>query len=50
VNVFITNLHKDAAALSEEFPRQEQPVAQVGEVRVDAQLLGVAEGFDLLRL
>ena len=50
MDVLIGNLHEDGAAFGEQFARQEQPVAQVGEVGVDAQFPGIAKGADLLRL
>jgi len=50
VDVLIADLHENAAALGEQLPRQQQAVAQVGEVGVDAQLPSVPEGADLLRL
>ncbi len=50
MQILIRNLHKHAPRLVQQFLRQQQPVAQVGEVGVDAQLPGVAEGLDHLRL
>ncbi len=50
VHVLVADLHEDAAALGEELARDRQAVAQVGEVRVDAELPGVAERLDLLGL
>jgi hypothetical protein len=50
VQVLVVDLDEDGAALGEEFSRQKQTVAQVGEIRVDAQCPGVAVGLDLLRL
>ena len=50
MNILITDLHKHTAALSQQFPRHDQPVAQISQVRMDAQLPGIPEGLDLLRL
>ena len=50
MHVLVADLHEDAATLGQQFPHQQQAVAQVGEVGVDAQLPGVAESADLLRL
>ncbi|OQA95709.1 MAG: hypothetical protein BWY25_02366 [Chloroflexi bacterium ADurb.Bin222] len=50
MHVLIPNLHEHAAALRQQLAGHGQPVAQVGQVGVDAQLPGVAEGADLLRL
>ncbi|MDW8012704.1 MAG: hypothetical protein RMJ47_06950 [Bacteroidota bacterium] len=50
MQVLVVDLHEDRAALGEEFACQEQPIAQVGEVGMDAEPPGVAVGFDLLRL
>ena len=50
VQIFIADLHKDAACIREEFVGHGEPVAQVGEVGVDAEGPGVAVGFDHLRL
>lgn len=45
VDVFIGDLDKDGAGFAQEFPLQEQAVAQVGEVGVDAEFPGVAEAL-----
>ena len=50
VQVLIGNLHKHTARFVQQFPRQQEPVAQVGKVGVDAQLPGVPERLDHLRL
>jgi len=50
VDVLIPDLHKDTAGFMKQLPRQQQPVAEIGEVGVDAEFPGVAEGADLLRL
>ncbi len=49
VQVLVVDLYEDAAAFGQQFARQQQAVAQVGQIRVDAQLPGVAVGFDLFR-
>jgi hypothetical protein len=50
MDILVADLHKDAAGFVQQFAGQQQAVAQVGEVGVDAQFPGVAEGADLLRL
>jgi hypothetical protein len=50
VQVLVADLYEARAAFVQYLPRQQQPIAQVGQVRVDAQLPGVAEGADHLRL
>ena len=50
MDVFVSDLDEDASGLREEVPGDGEAVAQVGEVGVDAELPGVAEGFDLLDL
>jgi hypothetical protein len=50
VQVLVVDLHEDGAAFGEQFPRQKEPIAQVGQVGVDAQLPGVAIRLDLLWL
>jgi hypothetical protein len=50
VQVLVVDLHEDGAAFGEQFPRQQEPIAQVGQVGVDAQLPGVAIRLDLLWL
>ena len=50
MHVLIADLHEDAAGLGEQVAGDDEPVAQVGQVGVDAELPGVAEGRDLLRL
>jgi len=36
MQICVTNLHKDAAFLMQQFTRQQKPVAQVGEIRMNA--------------
>jgi len=50
VQVLVIDLDEDRAAFVKEFPRQKQAVAKVGKVGVDAELLGVPVGLDLLLL
>ena len=50
MHILITNLHKHAPAVGQQFPRQQQAVAQIGQVGMDAQFPGVPESFDHLRL
>ena len=50
MDILIADLHEDGAGLGEQIAGDGEPVAQVGEVAVDAVAPGVAEGFDLLRL
>ena len=50
MHILVPDLHEDAAALGEQVAGGGEAVAEVGEVAVDAQLPGVAEGLDLLRL
>ena len=50
MDVLVADLDEAAAALGEQVPRDDEPVAQVGEVRVDAEFPGVAECLDLLDL
>ena len=47
VDVFVGDLDEAGAGLVEEFAGGEEAVAEVGEVGVDAEFPGVAEGFDL---
>ena len=50
VQVLIRNLHEDRARLGEQITRQQQTVAQIGEVRVQPQLPGIPVSLDHLRL
>ena len=50
MHILIADLHEDGAGVGEQIAGDGEPVAQVGEVAVDAVAPGVAEGFDLLRL
>ena len=50
VDVLITDLYKATSALVQEFMRKQQSsIAEIGEVRVDAEFPGVSEGSNLLR-
>ena len=48
MDIFIADLDEDGAGVGEEVPSEDESVAEVGEVGVDAIAPGVAEGFDLL--
>ena len=50
MNIFIADLDEDAAAFGEEFAGDGEPVAEVGEIGMDAEFPGVAEGADLFGL
>jgi len=50
MNIFRSNLHETTAALGQQVARHGQPVAQIGQVGVDAVLPGVAEGAHLFGL
>ena len=50
MDVLVADLDEDRARLGEQVARDRQPVAQVGEVAVDAVAPGVAERLDLLGL
>ena len=50
MDVLIADLHEDRAGLGEQIAGDGEPVAQVGQVAVDAVAPGVAERLDLLRL
>ncbi len=50
MHILIPNLHKDRARIGQQIPRHGQPVAQIGQVGMNAVAPGIAEGFDLLRL
>ena len=49
LQILIRNLHKHTPRLAQQLLRQQQPVAQVGQVGVNPQLPGVAESLDHLR-
>jgi hypothetical protein len=49
MQILIADLHEDAAGIGEEFAGHRQAVAQVGEVRVDAERPGVAVRLDHFR-
>ena len=48
MNILITNLHKDAAAVCQQLFGDNQPVTEVGEVGVNTEGPRIAVGFDLL--
>ena len=50
MHVLVADLHEDAPALGQQFAGDDEPVAEVRQVGVDAELPGVAERLDLLRL
>jgi hypothetical protein len=50
MHVLVADLDEDAAGLGEQVAGGGEAVAEVAEVAVDAQLPGVAERLDLLRL
>ena len=50
MQILIADLHEDAAGIGKQLLRHRQPVAQVGEVRVDAERPGVPVRLDHLRL
>ena len=50
MQIFIADLHEDAAAVGEKFPRHRQPVAQIGEIGMNAERPGVAISLNHLRL
>jgi hypothetical protein len=50
VHVLVTDLHENGPAVGEQVAGDGKPVAQIGEIRVDAVAPGVAEGFDLFGL
>ena len=50
MNILIADLDEDAAAFGEEVARDCEAVAEVGEVGMDAEFPGVAEGADLFGL
>lgn len=50
MHVFISDLNEDAPGFGEEFAGGHKDVADVGEVRVDADSPAVAESPNLLRL
>ena len=49
MDIFITNLHEDTPAISQQFLGDNQTVTQISEVGVDTERPGVAVGFNLLR-
>ena len=50
MQVLVADLHEDAAGIRQQFPRHRQPVAQIGQVAVDAAHPSIPIGFDHLRL
>ena len=50
MDVLVADLDEAASALVQQLACQQQAVAEIGEIGVDAQLPGVAEGANLLRL
>ena len=50
MHVLVADLDEDAAALGQQLAGDGQAVTQVAQVGMDAELPGVAEGLDLLRL
>ena len=50
MDILIADLHEDGAGIGQQIAGDGQPIAQVGQVGVDAVAPGVAEGLDLLRL
>ena len=49
MNIFVTDLHKNASAVGEQFPRKQQTIAQVRQIGVNAQFPSIAERFDHFR-
>ena len=50
VDILVADLDEEASAFGEEFAGEDEAVAEVGEVGVDAEFPGVAEGADLFGL
>ena len=50
MHILIADLHEDRAGIGKQIARDGEPVAQVGEIAVDAVAPCVAERLDLLRL
>lgn len=50
MQILIGDLHKDTPRIGQQFLAEDQAVAQVGEVGVDAEGPGVAVGLDHLGL
>lgn len=50
MNIFIADLDENAAAFGEEFAGDGEPVAEVGEIGMDAEFPGVAEGAESIRI
>src|SRR5438105_4549024 len=49
MDVLVADLDEDAAAVVQQIPRDDKPIAQVRQVGVDSQLPRVAKGPDYLR-
>ena len=50
MDVFIPNLHENRPGFVQKVTRHRKPIAQIGQVRVDAIFLCITKRFDLLRL
>src|SRR5690606_618973 len=50
MDVLIRNLHEHAPRLVQKLPRQQQPVTQIRQIGVNAQLPGIPERLDHFRL
>ena len=50
MQVLVADLHENAAGIRQQFPRHRQPVAQIGQIAVDAAHPGIPIGFHHLRL
>lgn len=50
MHILIADLHENAAGLSEQFASDSQSVSQIGQIRMNAELPGIAEGAHLFRL
>ena len=50
MHILIADLHEDRPALGQQVAHRRQPIAQIGQVAVDAVLPGVAERLHLLGL
>ena len=50
MDVLLADLHEAASAFVQQLAREQQAIPQVGQVGVDAELPGVPEGADRLRL
>ena len=50
MHILVADLHEDRTRLGQQIAGDGEPIAEVGEIAVDAVAPGVAKGFDLLRL